>query len=375
MRSDHRGAAAADQRTMKPGTAPLLVRSPLHDALFAVSTKAVAATTGTVSGVWGEHKALLLSTAATLALLAPVLLRLPRKAGITAAVLVVALLQMAFDMPPDQVLLEASVVLCLTGILSMKDVLEGFSSDGVVAVGVMCAVAKGVQCTGGLELLARVLLGRPRGHMWAMVRLLLPVLAISAFMNNTPVCAMFMPIVSSWASSLGIPATQMLMPLSFATMLGGTLSLIGSSTNIVAAGVANKQALLDVAKGGAPFSMGMFDILPVGLINAAAGCAYMVLAGRPLLPGGDYVAPAAPAAGETRAAAAAPPRGAVRMWLALAALSATMAIASQQPKQLILVALACLCAFVRTGCMELSDAWRAVNGPVRVRVRVRVGLG
>ena len=103
-------------RTMKPGTAPLLVRSPLHDALFAVSTKAVAATTGTVSGVWGEHKALLLSTAATLALLAPVLLRLPRKAGITAAVLVVALLQMAFDMPPDQVLLEASVVLCLTGI-------------------------------------------------------------------------------------------------------------------------------------------------------------------------------------------------------------------------------------------------------------------
>ena len=122
-----------------------------------------------------------------------------------------------------------------------------------------------------------------------------------------------------------------------------------------------------------------------------------MLAGRPLLPGGDYVAPAAGAA-ETRVAAAPPPRGAARMWFALAALSATMAIASQQPKQLILVALACLCAFVRTvsratptptptpnrncnpnpnpdpdpnpnpnpdqGCMDLSDAWRAVNGPV-----------
>ena len=196
---------------MKP-TAPLLVRSPLHEALFALPTKAVTATTGTVSGVWGEHKALVLSTAAVLALLAPMLLRLPRKAGITAAVLVVALLQMAFDMPPDQVLLESSVVLCLTGVLGLKDVLEGFSSDGVVAVGVMCAVAKGVQCTGGLELLARVLLGKPRGHMWAMVRLLLPVLAISAFMNNTPVCAMFMPIVTSWATSLGIPATQMSVP-------------------------------------------------------------------------------------------------------------------------------------------------------------------
>ena len=80
-------------------SAPLLVRSPLHDALFAVSMKALTATTGTVSGVWGEHKALVLSTAAVLALLAPVFLRLPRKAGITAAVLVVALLQMAFDMP------------------------------------------------------------------------------------------------------------------------------------------------------------------------------------------------------------------------------------------------------------------------------------
>ena len=66
-------------------------------------------------------------------------------------------------------LLESSVLLCLTRVLTLKDVLEGFSSDGVVAVGVMCAVAKGVQCTGGLELMARVLLGRPRGHMRAMV--------------------------------------------------------------------------------------------------------------------------------------------------------------------------------------------------------------
>lgn len=272
-------------------------------------------------------------------------------------------------------LLESSVLLCLTRVLTLKDVLEGFSSDGVVAVGVMCAVAKGVQCTGGLELMARVLLGRPRGHMRAMVRLLLPVLVISAFMNNTPVCAMFMPIVTSWARSLGIPPSQMLMPLSFATMLGGTLSLIGSSTNIVAAGVANNQALLDAARGGVPFSMGMFDITPVGLVNAVAGGVYMVLAGRRLLPDGAYVEPAADDDAQTAAPPAAPPRGAARMWFALLALSATMTIASQQPKQLILVALACLCAFVRTGCMELPDAWKAVNGPVLLSIALSFALG
>lgn len=328
---------------------------------------------GAAAELWSAHGTLLLSVGAALALLAPVLLRLPRKAGITAAVLIIALCQMAFDMPPDQVLLESVIVLCFARVLTLKDALEGFSSEGVVAVGVMCAVAKGVQTTGGLELLARLLLGKPRGHVLAMVRMLLPVLLVSAFMNNTPVCAMFLPIVTEWAKGLGIPAAQLLMPLSFATMLGGTLSLIGSSTNIVAAGVAAKQAALE----GSSFAMGMFDIAPVGIINALAGTLYMVLGGRKLLPKGDYTPAPVTAAGDGTAAAKPPPppRGEVRLWLALLALTATMAIASQQPKQLIVVALACLCLFVRTGCMELKDAWKAVNGPVLLSIALSFALG
>ena len=78
---------------------PSFTRSALHKALFAVPTKAVAATTGTASGIWTHHRALVLTTGAVLALLAPLLLKLPRKAAVTGAILVLALLQMAFDMP------------------------------------------------------------------------------------------------------------------------------------------------------------------------------------------------------------------------------------------------------------------------------------
>ena len=110
--------------------------------------------------------------------------------------------------------------------------------------------------------------------------------------------------------------------------------------------------------------MNMFDISSVGLINAAAGAAYMMVAARRPLP--------PPTAAEEKlmdagpppvkaVAAAPPPRGKVRMWAALALLATTMTIASQRPDQLLVVALGCLCIFVRTGCMGLKDAWSAVR--------------
>ena len=123
---------------------------------------------GAAAELWSAHGTLLLSMGAALALLAPVLLRLPRKAAITAAVLVVALAQMAFDSHPIRCSSSRSSCSALRR-ADTQGCARGFSSEGVVAVGVMCAVAKGVQTTGGLELLARLLLGKPRGHMLAMV--------------------------------------------------------------------------------------------------------------------------------------------------------------------------------------------------------------
>uniref|UniRef100_A0A7S2MJP7 Citrate transporter-like domain-containing protein n=1 Tax=Haptolina brevifila TaxID=156173 RepID=A0A7S2MJP7_9EUKA len=193
-------------------------------------------------------------------------------------------------------------------------------------------------------------------------------MAISAFMNNTPVCAMMIPIVNSWGASLGFGAQSLQMPLSFATMLGGTLTMIGSSTNLVAANAANKH--------DPTFSMNVFDITAIGTINALAGTAYMVLSGRKLLPQRPPK-PAPPAATVTLKAgvAPAPPRGTARLWLTLALISTMMTVAAQQPKALLPMALGVLCVLVRTGCLTLKEAWSAVNGPVLLSIALSFALG
>jgi hypothetical protein len=305
---------------------------------------------------WSENKSIITALAGALAVLSPVLLKLPRPAGICASILVIALVQMAFDLPPDLVLLEAVVGLIAFKVISVKDALDGFRSEGVVAVGVMCAVAKAVQTTGGIQLISRYLLGSPKGYEMALLRMTLAVMAISAFMNNTPVCAMMMPILASWAGTVGVSPASLLMPLSFATMLGGTLTMIGSSTNLVAANAAH---LHDPS-----FSMKVFDISKIGLVNALAGTAYMVLFGRKLLPQGGAVAPK-PASADV---ASAPPRGSVRLWLTLGLITVTMTVAAKSPKALLPMALGCLCILVRCGCLTLKEAWSAVNGPVLLSI-------
>ena len=137
---------------------------------------------------WDSNRSLLLTLAGAFLLLSPALRSLPRPAALTAGVLTFALVQMAFDRPPDLTLLEAVVALIGLNVISVKESLDGFRSEGVVAVRVMCAVAKGVQATGGLQLVAKYLLGSPLGYEMALLRMIVATMAISAFMNNTPVC-------------------------------------------------------------------------------------------------------------------------------------------------------------------------------------------
>lgn len=317
----------------------------------------------------------LASSALILLALTPLLLRLPRKAAVTAGAIALSLLQMALlDAPPEQALLEGVLMLVWARVISLKQALAGFASEGVVAVGVMCAVSKGVQVSGGLEYIARILLGRPRSRLAALFRLLLPTLLISGFLNNTPVCAMMMPVALQWAASLNprVAPKQLLMPLSFATMLGGTLSLIGSSTNLVAAEAARKYD---------PSSpMGMFGITPVGIINALAGTAYMLAASGSLLPGADFSRQESSARTQSEASTptggtTAPPRGSFRLWLTLGVLTATMTVAASAPSLLVPTALSALCVLLRCGCMDLSDAWKAVNGPVLLSIALSFALG
>jgi di/tricarboxylate transporter len=189
--------------------------------------------------------------------------------------LVVALLALT-RFAADVVLVAGVTLLLLFGVLTPAEALAGLSNEGMVTVGVLYVVAAGLRETGAIAWLVQRVLGRPRDLARAQLRLMAPVTAMSAFLNNTPVVAMFLPAVNDWARQNRLPISKLLLPLSYASILGGTCTLIGTSTNLVVNGLMLKE-------GGLP-SLGMFDITWVGLPAAILGMAYLVFFGRWLLP-------------------------------------------------------------------------------------------
>lgn len=177
--------------------------------------------------------------------------------------------------PADMTLLAALAILLLCGVLTPTEALVGFANPGVITIGVLYVVAGALKETGAVQWLARFLLGHPRSQRGAQLRLLIPTSLSSAFMNNTAVVAMFIPAIQDWSQRLGISASRLLIPLSYATILGGACTLIGTSTNLVVDGLLQKSFGI---------SLGLFDLLPVGLPLLLAGGAFLVLAGPRLLP-------------------------------------------------------------------------------------------
>ena len=192
--------------------------------------------------------------------------------GITGSVLVTLVLIPSLSV--DMVMLTALLILSLTGILTTQEALSGFSNPGLITIAALFVVAAAIRSTGGVDLLVDKLLGRPKGHRGALLRLMLPVLGISAFLNNTPVVATMIPAVLQWCRRIQLPASSLMIPLSYASILGGTLTLIGTSTNLVV----NSQYQTLTGKSG--FSL--FDITAIGLANAVAGILFM-LAFAPML--------------------------------------------------------------------------------------------
>ena len=359
--------ATADAAPPRPALRPSQRPAPSPTQIVALSRVPASPPSSPLALFWSKHGTLVATLVGSLVVLAPSLRKLPRQAALTATVLVVALVQMAFDKPPDMVLLEAVIALVGLNVLSMKEALDGFRAEGVVTVGVMCAVAKSVQTTGGVNLMGKYLLGSPKVYEMALLRMTVAVMAISAFMNNTPVCAMMIPILNEWAATVGVTPGSLLMPLSFATMLGGTLTMIGSSTNLVAANVA--------ATHDPSFAMNVFDISAIGAINALAGTAYMVLGSRYLLPKPIMAPTKSAAADAAPSKLQPPPRGPVRLWLTLGLIGTLMTMAARQPKVLLPMAFACLCILVRAGCLTIKEAWSAVNGPVLLSIALSFALG
>jgi di/tricarboxylate transporter len=176
---------------------------------------------------------------------------------------------------PDLVLFGGVTVLLIAGVLSPEQALKGFANPGLIAVAVLYVVAAGLRETGALYGLVNRLFGRPASVGSAQVRMMLPVTFMSAFLNNTPVVASFLPAVLDWAKKQKISPSKLMMPLSFAAIFGGTCTVIGTSTNLVIHGM-----LLDEQGVG----FGFFQLAWVGLPSAVAGIAYILIASRWLLP-------------------------------------------------------------------------------------------
>ncbi|CAN5906205.1 SLC13 family permease [soil metagenome] len=175
----------------------------------------------------------------------------------------------------DIVLWGGVVVLLMAGVLSSGEALAGLSNEGMVTVGVLYIVVAGLRETGTVSWIVQQLLGRPATLLGAQARLMLPVTTLSAILNNTPVVAMLIPAVSDWARRNQLSASKLMIPLSYAAILGGTCTLIGTSTNLVVNGFLIRE--------GMP-GLGMFSIAWVGLPSALFGVAYILLFSRWLLP-------------------------------------------------------------------------------------------
>jgi di/tricarboxylate transporter len=204
------------------------------------------------------------------------------QAWFTVAVLGLVFFQLAFTrVPADFSLIGGVALLVLTGILPPEDALKGLANEGMVTVALLFVVSAGMTETGGITWIAERMFGHPKSSTRAIARLAIPAATASAFMNNTPLVAMLIPAVNDWAKQIRVAASKLMIPLSYAAILGGTCTLIGTSTNIVVDGLVQEAAQTDPAM---PAKLGMFDITWVGLPACIVGLAFIIGLSRWLLP-------------------------------------------------------------------------------------------
>lgn len=181
-------------------------------------------------------------------------------------------------LPADLIMMAALAMLLLTGVVSPAQALSGFANPGLMTVAALYVVAAALRDTGAIYWLAHRLLGQPSTLGRALGRVVMPTALLSAFLNNTTVVAMMIPAVQEWAQRLKLSPSRLLLPLSYAAILGGTCTLIGTSTNLVVDGL--------VQKNGLP-AFGIFDIAWVGVPLLLVCGAYLVLIGHRMLPARD----------------------------------------------------------------------------------------
>ena len=179
------------------------------------------------------------------------------------------LVSLALDlMPPAASVLAATVTLLVVGVIDEEQALSGFSGSAPLSVAALYVLAYAADKTGLLGPLVNRMLGKEgRVGRGALSRLVLPTAGISAFINNTPLVAMLIGQVSNWCNQRGVSPSLLLLPISYAAILGGTLTVIGTSTNLVASGLLEET-------GEAPIAM--FEITKLSIISVIGGLVVMI---------------------------------------------------------------------------------------------------
>jgi len=197
---------------------------------------------------------------------------------------------------PGLILFTAVVLLLCAGIITPEEALKGFSNKGMITVALLYLVSEGVRKSGILErIVYRMLPTKNVSVTRANLRFYPVVSAISAFFNNTPVVVIFAPMIKNWARKMHLPPTKFLIPLSYATVIGGICTLIGTTTNLVLHGMLlqeHKDEVKALAEGGGEGillrfgidGMHMFELSKVGVIIALVGLVYLIFFSQYLLP-------------------------------------------------------------------------------------------
>lgn len=187
---------------------------------------------------------------------------------------------------PDMTLLGGAVVLAVAGVITPAQLVGGFSNQGMLSIAALFVVAAGLRETGVLDAIGRHTLPRSNRPRTVLARLCPEVAGVSAFLNNTAVVAMLLPIVGDWCRRFRVSPSRVLLPLSYAAVLGGTCTLIGTSTNLIVNGLMLRHAAqaVDAQQARALHAIGFFEVAWFGVPATVLGLGYLLLIGRHLLP-------------------------------------------------------------------------------------------